>query len=239
MGKLRIDKMLANSGFGTRKEVRELIKSGCVEVSGQLIRSPDFQVDPERDRVLVNGVPFIYREFYYLMMNKPAGVISATRDDFSKTVIDLLPAPYSKMNLFPIGRLDKDTEGLLILSNDGQLAHRLLSPRHLVPKTYYAVIEGHVNDGDRETFKRGIPLEEDFTTLPAELHILEAGELSKVHVTIYEGKFHQVKRMFEYVGKRVLYLKRLSMGGLFLDEGLQTGDFRELTEEEIELLKKQ
>ncbi|NLB41579.1 MAG: pseudouridine synthase, partial [Clostridiales bacterium] len=172
--------------------------------------------------------------FHYLMMNKPPGVISATWDRDTKTVIDLLSEPYNKFDLFPVGRLDKDTEGLLLLTNDGQLAHKLLSPKKQVPKTYYAEVSGKVVEYDIITFQQGIPLESDFTTLPAELVIIEAGDISKVLVTLYEGKFHQVKRMFEAIEKNVLYLKRISMGNLKLDDNLPLGEYKELTEEEME-----
>jgi 16S rRNA pseudouridine516 synthase len=234
MKKMRLDKILANSGFGSRKEVKALVRSGGAYVSGKVIKDPAFLVDLDTEKLTVNGEILEYKEFHYLMMNKPAGVISATWDRDTETVLDLLPEPFDKMDLFPAGRLDKDTEGLLLLTDDGQLSHRLLSPKKHVPKTYYAEVSGLVGPEDIQTFQQGILLDEDFKTLPAELNVLEAGELSKIKVTIYEGKFHQVKRMFEAVGKRVLYLKRLSMGSLQLDESLAPGEFRELTAAELE-----
>jgi 16S rRNA pseudouridine516 synthase len=236
MKKMRLDRILANSGFGSRKEVKALIKSGGAAVLGKVIKDPGFLVDPETEKLTVNGEALEYKEFHYLMMNKPAGVISASWDRDSKTVLDLLPEQYAKMELFPAGRLDKDTEGLMLLTNDGQLAHRLLSPKKLVPKTYYAEVSGLVGPEDISAFQHGIQLEEDFKTLPAELEILQAGQQSKTLVTIYEGKYHQVKRMFEATGKRVLYLKRLSIGRLKLDESLAPGAFRELTAEELKAL---
>lgn len=237
MKKMRLDKILANSGFGSRKEVKSLIKSGAVLVSNEIVKDPGFLVDIDEEDLLVNGKRLQYKEFHYLMMNKPPGFISATWDRDSKTVIDLLDEPYNKFGLFPVGRLDKDTEGLLLLTNDGQLAHKLLSPKKQVPKTYYAEVSGKVVEHDIVTFQQGIPLESDFTTLPAELDILAAGDISKVLVTIYEGKFHQVKRMFEAVGKSVLFLKRISMGNLKLDDNIPLGEYKELTEKEMESLR--
>jgi 16S rRNA pseudouridine516 synthase len=236
MKKVRLDKVLANSGFGSRKEVKAIIKSGAVLVSDKIVKDPGFLVNIDEEKLQVYGESFKYKEFHYLMMNKPAGVISATWDKESKTVIDLLSAPYDTFNLFPVGRLDKETVGLLLLTNNGHLAHKLLSPKKKVPKTYYAEVSGKVIEHDIITFQQGIVLETDFTTLPAELTILEAGDISKVLVTIYEGKFHQVKRMFNAVGKSVLFLKRISMGKLRLDESLPLGEYRELSEEETELL---
>mgnify|MGYP001160545815 FL=1 len=238
MEKIRLDRYLANCGIGSRKEVRHIIKKGIVLVDGTPVKDPNYKVMPNKSEIVVDGQRIIYKQFIYLMMNKPPGVISATSDSKHTTVIDLVSESWAHRNLFPVGRLDKDTEGLLILTDDGLLAHKLLSPKNRVPKTYYAVVEGKVTEQDVETFKRGIQLEEDFTTLPSELAILEANNNSKVHITIYEGKFHQIKRMFEAVGKKVIYLKRISMGNLKLDEKLGLGEFRELRDEEIELLQK-
>lgn len=236
MKKMRLDKILANSGFGSRKEVKAIIKSGSVSVSDEVVKEPGRLVDIETDTLIINGEPFNYKEFHYLMMNKPAGVITATWDRNNKTVLDLLTEPYNKIELFPVGRLDKDTEGLLLITNDGKLAHRLLSPKKKVPKTYYVEVFGVLAADDIDRFSKGIQLEEDFITLPAELEIIEAGSRSKAMITIYEGKFHQVKRMFEAVGKSVEYLKRISMGSLYLDESLPTGTYRKLTETELQAL---
>jgi len=236
MKKIRIDKLLSNSGFGSRKEVKKIIKSGNVTIDNIIIKDPEKVIDPEAVTIHVNGNLLYYREFCYLMMNKPKGVISATYDDNDPTVIDLLPAGYSHFDLFPVGRLDKDTEGLLILTNDGKLAHKLLSPKKHVPKVYYAEIDGIVSYDDVVIFKEGIQLE-DFTAMPSQLNIISQGNISKVEVTIYEGKFHQVKRMFQAVNKKVIYLKRISMAGLKLDMNLKPGEVRELSSEEINLLK--
>lgn len=236
MKKMRLDRFLSNAGIGSRKEVKALIKGQRVLVDNNIIRDPGYIIDPTQAKVMVDNQAVTYKKFYYLMLNKPAGVISATMDNLHQTVVDLLPSQYQHLDLFPVGRLDKDTEGLLILTNDGQLAHRVLSPKNRVPKTYYAIIEGRVTSEDVDTFQKGIKLDEDFTTLPAQLSILKSCDKSEVHVTIVEGKYHQVKRMFEAVGKKVLYLKRISMGNLYLDEKLAPGQVRELSEHELNLL---
>lgn len=236
MKKMRLDRFLSNAGIGSRKEVKSLIKGQRVLVDNNIINDPGYIIDPDKAKVMVDNQPIIYKKFYYLMLNKPAGVISATRDSLHQTVVDLLPSQYQHIKLFPVGRLDKDTEGLLVLTNDGQLAHRVLSPKNKVPKTYYAVIEGKVTKEDVDAFQRGIKLDEDVTALPAQLSILKSCDESEVHITIFEGKYHQVKRMFEAVGKKVIYLKRLRMGNLYLDEKLAPGQVRELSKHEIELL---
>ncbi|NLP51392.1 pseudouridine synthase [Bacillus sp. RO1] len=235
---MRLDKMLANSGFGTRKEVKKLLKTGVVKVDGNVVKDAKVHVDPEVQEVTVHEDIVEYREFIYLMMHKPPGLLSATEDYRQETVVDILQEEDKMFEPFPVGRLDKDTEGLLILTNDGQLAHQLLSPKKHVPKTYYAKIDGEVTVEDIEAFKRGVTLDDGYETLPAELKILEAGSESQIEITIVEGKFHQVKRMFQAVGKTVTYLKRLSMGELKLDEDLELGEYRELTDEELELLQR-
>lgn len=233
---MRIDKMLANLGFGSRKDVKQLLKSGVVQINNTVIKDSKMHVDPENDVVSLNGEVVEYRQFIYLMMNKPGGVISATEDSKDETVIDLLEMSDVVFEPFPVGRLDKDTEGLLLLTNDGQLAHRLLSPKKHVPKMYYAVIDGVVTEADVEAFKQGVTLDDGYVTKPGELNILKSGIRSEIELTITEGKFHQVKRMFQAVDKRVVYLKRMTMGPLKLDEDLELGEYRELTEEEIEQL---
>ncbi|UQD53844.1 pseudouridine synthase [Bacillus methanolicus] len=234
---MRIDKMLANLGFGSRKEVKKILKDGAVRVNGQIVKDAKQQVDPENDVVTLNGETVEYKEFIYLMMNKPPGVVSATEDHQDETVIDLLEIEDLVFDPFPVGRLDKDTEGLLLITNDGQLAHRLLSPKKHVPKTYFAVIDGEVTERDIEAFKNGVTLDDGYKTKPGELKILKSGLTSDIELTITEGKFHQVKRMFQAVGKRVIYLKRISMGPLKLDETLELGEYRELTDEELQKLK--
>lgn len=240
---MRLDKLLAHSGLGTRKEVKKLLKKKIVQVNEKVITDPKTHVDPETDDVTVGGESIDYQEFVYFMLNKPQGVISATEDHVHETVLDLLEPQDSLQEPHPVGRLDIDTEGLLVLTNDGKLTHRLLSPKHHVNKKYFAEVEGIVTEEDVKTFKEGITLTDDhesFVTMPAELIILETDEeagMSRVEVIIQEGKFHQVKRMMEAVGKTVVYLKRLSMGELKLDPQLELGAYRPLTAEEINLLK--
>jgi 16S rRNA pseudouridine516 synthase len=235
--KQRLDKVLAHMGYGTRKELKKLVRDGVVTVNGEVVSDSGIHVDPERDRIEVWDEPVLYREYVYLMMNKPPGVISATFDPSEHTVIDLVADEYGHFDLFPVGRLDKDTVGLLILTNDGKLGHELTSPRRHIPKTYYALIHGEVTDRDVEAFKEGVIINGDYKTLPAELKILRSGPRSEIEITIYEGKYHQVKNMFAAVGKKVLFLKRISMGSLVLDPDLSEGEYRELTEQELEQLR--
>ncbi|ANU11457.1 RNA pseudouridine synthase ytzF [Planococcus antarcticus DSM 14505] len=234
---MRLDKFLSNMGFGSRKEVKILLKKKAVEVNGEIVRDPKVHVDEHVDQVLVGGEAVVYIEFIYLLMNKPQDVISATEDKYDQTVIDLLAQQEQHFDPFPVGRLDKDTEGFLLLTNDGKLAHELLSPKKHVDKTYYALVEGVVTEEDAEAFKKGVALDDGYVTKPASLNIIESATVSKIELTITEGKFHQVKRMFESVGKRVVYLKRLSMGPLSLDPELGLGEYRHLTEEEVISLK--
>ncbi|MBO8136545.1 MAG: rRNA pseudouridine synthase [Desulfotomaculum sp.] len=234
----RIDKILANMGYGTRKEIKQLIKKGLVTVDGRVVNNPGAHVNPYTSTIKVNDTVVKYKKYVYIMMNKPAGVLSATRDSCQHTVLDLLEDKYTAFKVSPVGRLDKDTEGLLLLTNDGKLAHELLSPKKKVPKNYYAVIKGRVTKEDAETFKNGVVLDDGYKTLPAELEIIKSGETSEVKITIYEGKYHQVKRMFRAVEKKVNYLKRLAMGELQLDTTLAPGEYRELTEQELNMLKK-
>ncbi|EMT45210.1 pseudouridine synthase [Anoxybacillus flavithermus] len=234
---LRIDKLLANMGYGTRKEVKKLLKAGVVKVDGMTVKDAKTHVDPKEQVVTVWGEEVEYKPFIYLMMNKPKGVISATEDAVEETVVDLLEEEDRIFDPFPVGRLDKDTEGLLLLTNDGQLAHQLLSPKKHVPKTYEAIIDGEVTEEDVAAFQRGVVLDDGYETKPAKLVIVRSGLRSDVQITITEGKFHQIKRMFQAVGKRVVYLKRVQMGPLPLDETLEPGEYRELTDEEIALLK--
>jgi 16S rRNA pseudouridine516 synthase len=240
--KLRLDKLLAHMGVGTRSELKKMAKNGDIEVNGRTVKDSGLQVDPDSDRITVGGEEIRYREFVYLMLHKPPGVVSATEDARSRTVLDLLPGEYRAFEPFPVGRLDKDTEGLMLLTNDGKLAHNLLSPRKHVPKLYFARVEGAVGDSDIRAFASGVTLDDGYTTLPAQLRIVRPAEespdgLSHIELTITEGKFHQVKRMFEAVGKKVKYLKRLAMGSLRLDPSLPLGAVRELTEDELEALR--
>ena len=230
--KIRLDKYLADMGKGTRSEVKKAISKGLVRVNNVIVKKPETKLDTDSDHVLFDGVLVGYAKHEYYMLNKPAGVISATEDKREKTVIDLITEKKRK-DLFPVGRLDRDTEGLLLISNDGELAHRLLSPSKHVDKVYYAKIDGKVTIEDVEAFQQGVDIGEEKLTRPAKLRVLKSGTQSEIELTICEGKFHQVKRMFQAVGKEVVYLKRLQMGTLILDESLKPGEYRELTEQEI------
>lgn len=232
---IRLDKFLADMGIGTRSELKKAIRSGRVKIDGLTAKKPEEKVDPDSQQVTFDGNIVRYQTLEYYMLHKPAGVVSATKDTKEKTVIDLITGTKRK-DLFPVGRLDKDTEGLLLITNDGDLAHRLLSPGKHVDKTYYARVDGKVTDADVVVFKQGLDIGDEELTMPAVLEILSSDEISEIKVTIQEGRYHQVKRMFEAVGKRVLYLKRLSMGSLKLDETLEKGAFRPLTSEELEKL---
>lgn len=233
---LRLDKYLADMGVGSRAQVKQQIRKGQVFVNGIAVKNPACKISPSSDEVRVNGTLISYQKFEYYMLHKPSGVVSATQDLKEKTVLDLIPTKKRK-DLFPVGRLDKDTEGLLLITNDGALAHQLLSPKKHVEKRYFARIEGCVEDSDITAFSRGLLIGDESPTLPAKLKIIESAPVSLVEIAICEGRFHQIKRMFEAVGKKVLYLKRLSMGSLSLDEALPIGEYRPLTKEEIERLQ--
>lgn len=233
----RLDKVLSNFGFGSRSEIRLMAKSGVIKVDGMVVKDCSMHVCPDKNVIAVGEETLNYRKYIYLMMNKPAGVISATQDNKLRTVLDILPDEFTCFDLFPAGRLDIDTEGLLLLTNDGQLAHEILSPKNHVPKKYYALVEGVVDSDIKEKFAEGVLLDDGYKTMPAELFIIKEGHRSEVELVLHEGKFHQVKRMFEAVGKKVLFLKRIQMGGLALDEHLGLGDCRELTSEEVRQIK--
>ena len=230
---MRLDKFLVNTHIGSRKEVKKYCKEGLVKVNDITAKKSDILIDENKDLVTFKGEPIIYREHLYLMMNKPKGVICATEDSFHKTVVDLLNPDMGKFNLFPVGRLDKDTEGLLILTNDGEITHNLLSPNKKIPKTYYLESEKDIEDQDITKFKEGLDLG-DFVTQPASFEKIDN---RSGYLTITEGKFHQVKRMLQATCNKVLYLKRVSMAGITLDGSLNPGDYRELTAEEIQIIK--
>lgn len=236
MGTLRLDKFLVEMKKGSRSEVKKLIKSGRVTVDGRTVREQEQKFDPERAQISLDGQTVSYASFEYFMLNKPQGVVSATEDRRFQTVVDLIGDARRK-DLFPAGRLDIDTEGLLLITNDGQLAHQLLSPKKHVDKVYFARVEGILPSDVKEQFAKGLTLDGEVKTLPAQLELLKEGPVSEVRLTIHEGKFHQVKRMFEAVGCRVIYLKRLSMGSLVLDETLAPGEYRRLTDDELRALK--
>lgn len=236
---MRLDKYLAEMGVGTRQEVKKQIRQGKAAVNGTVVKAADTKIDEISDEVTICGRNISYVSYEYYMLNKPAGVVSATEDRRDTTVIDLIKEKKRK-DLFPVGRLDKDTEGLLLITNDGDLAHRLLAPKKHVDKVYYAKIDGMVTEEDVKRFAEGIDIgaEEEEMTRPAKLDIMKSAEESEIRLTIHEGKFHQVKRMFLAVGKEVTYLKRERMGTLCLDENLKPGEYRLLTEEEIENVRK-
>ena len=229
----RLDKILAGTGRWSRREVKELVRQGRVRVDGQTARTAEEKVAPEAAAITVDGQPVETERFTYVMLHKPAGVLSATEDSRQQTVLDLLPPELRKRDLSPVGRLDKDTEGLLLLTNHGELTHRLLSPRYHVDKVYYARVEGVLTAADTVAFAGGMVLADGLECLPAGLELLSPQEAL---VTLREGKFHQVKRMLAACGKPVTYLKRLSMGPLRLDEALAPGAFRPLTDREIHTL---
>lgn len=234
----RLDKIISNLGYGSRKEIKALVKKGLVKVDGEVVKDNGLLIDPEKSVININGEDLFYREYIYLMMNKPDGVISATYDNREETVIDLLEVEHQVFNPFPVGRLDKDTVGLLLLTNDGELNHRLISPKWHVDKVYYAKIDKAVDEKDIEAFKNGITLDDGYKCKEGKLEIISSSdEGAEVMVTIQEGKYHQVKRMFEALGKTVVYLKRTEFGGLSLDQELEEGEYRELTEDELALLK--
>ena len=235
---MRLDKFLVACAVGSRTEVKNLLKAGRVTVNGKKEKSAKLQINEERDEIRFDGQVLEYEEFVYYMMNKPQGVISATEDTKHRTVLDLLDDYARAKEVFPVGRLDIDTHGLLLFTNDGQLAHALLSPKRHVDKTYLAQVEGIMSQEDVDTFAKGISLK-DFTCQPAKLELVSVDSVknqSLVRVTIAEGKFHQVKRMVAYCGKEVVDLQRLTMGTLVLDENLERGEWRRLTREELENL---
>ncbi|MDO5089070.1 MAG: pseudouridine synthase [Leptotrichiaceae bacterium] len=247
---MRLDRFLANSGTGTRKEVKEILKKRKIKVNGSIITDGSIHIDENRDIIEYNDKRILYRPFVYIMMNKPSGVISATEDKEHNTVTELLGDEYRTYSVFPVGRLDIDTEGLLILTNDGILAHNLLSPVKHVEKKYYAELKKPLSSAEMEKLENGIELENGTVTKNAKVEITESSDFAtdnsengkiqeKVYITITEGKYHQVKRMFKAVNNKVLYLKRVRMGDLELDKTLKIGEYRELTEKEVEILKNQ
>lgn len=231
---MRLDKFLVSCEIGTRSEVKNIIKKGQISIDGNICKNADFKFDEETCTVCFQGKPLTYKSFQYFMLNKPRDIVSATRDNYDKTVLDLLKDERKK-DLFPVGRLDKDTEGLLILTNDGALAHSLLSPKKHVDKTYLVEIEHSLNQADICALEQGVDIGEEKQTLPARVKILDE---THIHLTIHEGKFHQVKRMLHAVNNQVLSLKRISFGSVILDKTLTPGGYRELTLQELLSLKK-
>lgn len=238
---MRLDKFLSHTGFGSRKDVKQLLKQKSVHVNEALIKDGKVGIDAHNDVVTVNGRPVVYQKYVYYVLNKPKGVISATEDKRHRTVLDLIKPEDKLKDIFPVGRLDKDTTGLLILTNDGDLAHQLLSPKKKVSKVYRAHVSGIMTEEDVESFKTGIEFKTGEKCLPAKLTILASdfdAVMTHIELEIMEGKFHQVKRMVEAVGKKVVELERIKMGSLALDSNLSRGTYRELTEQELSLLQK-
>lgn len=235
---IRLDKYLADMGIGTRQEVKRYIRKGQVTVNEAKVSAPETKIREGEDKVQIAGKEVGYVSYEYYMLNKPSGAVSATEDSRDKTVIDLIQEKKRK-DLFPVGRLDKDTEGLLLITNDGQLAHSLLSPKKHVDKTYYARVQGCITEEDVKRFAGGLNIgtdDDEERTGPGVLEIIRSGEESEIRLTIQEGKYHQVKRMFEAVGKKVIYLRRERMGTLCLDRQLKPGEYRRLTDRELEEL---
>lgn len=235
VGMMRLDKYLCEMNVGTRSEVKKYIRQGRVMVDGKKTVKPEEKIDEYSQQVCIDNRRIGYEAFEYYMLYKPAGVVSATTDKTDKTVLDLITDKKRK-DLFPVGRLDKDTEGLLLITNDGEMAHRLLAPKKHVDKVYYAKVAGKVTEKEVKLFSEGLSIGNDEYAKPSVLKILKSGEISEIELTIQEGKFHQVKRMFNTVGMEVIYLKRISMGTLILDESLKKGEYRRLTEKEVEQL---
>lgn len=235
---MRADKFVAQNGLYARSEVKQFFKKNRITLNGEVLKDGATHIDEIKDILAIDGKKIIYKPFVYLMLNKPAGYICATEDGKMATVMELVPEEYLHYGVFPVGRLDKDTVGLLILTNDGDLAHKLLAPKKNVPKIYHARVEKSVREKDIEAFKKGIYIkDDDFTTLPGDLKVLEDGENPLCEVTIYEGKFHQVKRMFQARCNKVLKLKRVKFAGIDLDENLPEGEVRELLPEEEKIIK--
>lgn len=232
----RLDKILSSQGVATRSIAQRLIRSGKVSVNGAVVRDPSLKFEPADCEILLEGKVLNYKKYVYIMMNKPSGLLCVSRDNKAPTVMDLLTEDFLRPGLFPAGRLDKDTVGLVIITNDGDFGHRILSPKKWVAKRYHAIVDGPVGDREIEAFSQGITLEDGTVCRPAGLKLLKDGANPMVEVEITEGKYHQVKRMFLSVGRRVLWLKRVSIGKLQLDERLREGEFREMTEEEKALI---
>lgn len=230
----RLDKILVSQGKGgSRSEAQRLIRQGRLTADGAVLRDPAAKVDPDKTVLALNGQPLTYAEHLYIMMNKPAGLLCVSRDPKQPTVLDKLPPSLCRPGLFPAGRLDKDTVGFTLITDDGDFAHRLLAPRHHVTKTYQAIIDAPLREGQPEAFTKGLLLEDGTPCLPAKLQLLHPGERPLVEICITEGKYHQIKRMFGVFGHKVLWLKRTAMGGLLLDESLEEGQARALSTEEL------
>ena len=235
---MRLDKFISTTTTLSRAEAKKIIKKGIL-INDILIKSPDYKIDEFNDQVIVNGNRLVYQKYVYIMMNKPKNTVSATEDAIERTVVDILRDEDRIYKVFPVGRLDKDTEGLMLLTNDGELAHKLISPKKDVEKKYYVEVSGELKNEHLKIIKEGVILEDGYRCKPARLEILDSSEgNSKANIFITEGKFHQVKRMMKSLGTTVTYLKRLSIGSLKLDENLKLGEYRYLTDDELNKLTK-
>lgn len=232
----RLDKIIASQGKYSRSEVRKLVKDGAVTVNGAVAKKSDIKVS-QTDEISVFGTPLCYKKHIYIMLNKPQGVISATEDRTQKTVLDLVPSELFRPGIFPAGRLDGDTTGFVLLTDDGDFAHRILSPKNHIMKTYHATLRDRLTGEDIDRFKAGLILGDGTTCLEAHVRVISEGETTVAEIKICEGKYHQVKRMFASIGNKVLMLRRVKMGGLSLDETLAEGECRELTAQEVELIE--
>ena len=232
---MRIDKFLSNMGIATRTESSKAARGGLILVNGAPVKKADVHIDPEKDVIVYCGRKIEYRKYTYILMNKPDGVVSATEDGRDKTVIDLLPEELQKLNLFPCGRLDKHTLGLVMLTDDGDLAHRLLSPKHHVKKKYYFESKIPLTNDEIEYLEKGATLEDGYITKPSQIELFD--DKKSGYITLVEGKYHQIKRMLESVNNKITYLERVTFGPLCLDEKLGRGEWRFLSKEEIEMLE--
>jgi 16S rRNA pseudouridine516 synthase len=234
LGLERLDKILSNQGFGSRKQIHCQIRNGDVKINGRVINNPELKLDPETASIEIKGKSISISRFIYIMLNKPAGVLTATRDKKAETVLNLVPQKLKRPGLFPTGRLDKDTEGLLIITDDGNFAHQMLSPKKHIPKTYLAKLQSPIDNTARQKFTEGIVIDDGYKCMPAQLIILEP---YLAELTICEGKFHQVKRMFQAIGNEVISLKRTRFGNLFLDNQLKAGECRLISQEDIDNIR--
>ncbi len=234
MPQIRLDKFFSSQNLATRKEVKELLKQGAILVNGQTGNKAEDKIDPEKDEICLNGTPVNYKKYLYLMMNKPQGVVSATNDRSQTTVLDLVPPELFRPGLFPAGRLDKDTTGFLLLTDDGEFAHRILSPKKHIAKTYHALLSAPLSEEQMKSFENGLVLKDGFQCLPARITPIGEGRTPLVEIVLWEGKYHQIKRMIGALGEKVLALKRVKMGGLPLDPDLQPGQCREILHKDVE-----
>lgn len=234
MPQMRLDKFFSSQELLSRKEIKPYIKKGLIKVNGSPAKSPDQRIDAGSDVITLNGETIEYKPYIYIMLNKPQGVVSATDDKINRTVLDLVPDELMRTGLFPAGRLDKDTEGFVLLTNDGNFAHEILSPKHHIEKAYIVKLDGNLSDSDKKKIENGITLADGTLCQKAKINLLENGEKSTVEIIICEGKYHQIKRMFGVVGLGVDYLKRTRMGGVILDPNLPLGECREMLHKEVQ-----